>query len=102
MKEDVLVELPGTVESMVRNAFLVRLDHNGHMLRARISGRMEQKHVRVAVGDRVTGLPDAVDQVQQFASRAAKSAVSQGEGGAGVPLLPALRQDLSRRHFTPL
>jgi translation initiation factor IF-1 len=52
MKEDVLVQLPGTIESMVRNAFLVRLE-SGHELRARISGRMEQRHVRVAVGDRV-------------------------------------------------
>jgi translation initiation factor IF-1 len=54
MKEDVLVELPGTIAAMVRNAFIVRLDDNGHELRARISGHMEQKHVRVAVGDRVT------------------------------------------------
>jgi translation initiation factor IF-1 len=54
MKENVRVELPGTIASMVRNAFVVRLDHNGHMLRARISGRMEQRHTRLAVGDRVT------------------------------------------------
>jgi translation initiation factor IF-1 len=51
MKEDVLVRLPSTITALVRNAFLVRLDHNGHMLRARISGRMEQRHVRVAVGE---------------------------------------------------
>jgi translation initiation factor IF-1 len=53
VKEDVLVELPGTVAAMVRNAFIVRLDANGHELRARISGRMEQRHIRIAVGDRV-------------------------------------------------
>jgi translation initiation factor IF-1 len=46
---------------MVRNAFIVRLDNNGHELRARISGRMEQRHVRVAVGDRVTVEVSAYD-----------------------------------------
>src|SRR3954447_779515 len=30
-----------------------------------------------------------------------EQAVSQGEGGAGLPLLPALRQDLSRGHPEP-
>ena len=31
----------------------------------------------------------------------AEKAVSQGEGGARLPLLRALRQDLPRRHLTP-
>ena len=32
---------------------------------------------------------------------ASEEAVSQGEGGAGLPLLPALRQDLPRGHSAP-
>ena len=32
---------------------------------------------------------------------ASEEALSQGEGGAGVPLLPALRQDLPRGHPAP-
>jgi translation initiation factor IF-1 len=54
MNKEELIHLDGTVlEMLPDNRFQVELD-NGHTIRAYVSGRMKQAHIRVLAGDRVT------------------------------------------------
>jgi translation initiation factor IF-1 len=52
MKEQILVEIEGTVAALVRNAVLVNLD-SGAQVYARLSGKLMLRSVRVVAGDRV-------------------------------------------------
>jgi translation initiation factor IF-1 len=52
-KED-LLHTEGTVEEVLPNAmFRVKLDDNGHVITAVISGRMRQNRIQILLGDRV-------------------------------------------------
>jgi len=52
-KED-HIEFNGTVEEMLPNLmFRVKLE-NGHLILARLSGRMQKNRIRVLEGDKVT------------------------------------------------
>ncbi len=52
-KEDVL-EFPGVVTEVLRNAmFRVKLE-NGHEIMAHASGKMRKNRIRILVGDQVT------------------------------------------------
>lgn len=52
-KED-HIEVNGTVEEMLPNLmFRVKLE-NGHLILARLSGRMQKNRIRVLEGDKVT------------------------------------------------
>jgi translation initiation factor IF-1 len=54
MAKEELIEFTGTVTKLLRDAFEVKLEDNGHIVMAKAAGKLRKNRIKILLGDKVT------------------------------------------------